>query len=38
MAEKSIKHFDEKNIVRVCVPVREALGLCGAARDLPIDL
>lgn len=38
MAKKSIKQSDEKNIVRVCVPVREAPGLCGAARDLPIDL
>ena len=34
MAKKSIKQFDEKSDVPVC----EALGLCAAARDLPIDL
>lgn len=38
MAKKSIKQFGEKNGVRVCALGREALGLCAAARDLPIDL
>ena len=31
MAKKSIKQFDEKNGVRVCALVREALDLCAAA-------
>lgn len=38
MAKKSINQFDEKNGVRVCALDRETLGLCAAARDLPIDL
>ena len=38
MAEKSIKQFDEKNGVRVCVPACEALGLCAAARDQLMNL
>ena len=38
MAKKSINQFDEKSDVRVFVPVCEALCLCAAARDLPIDL
>ncbi len=38
MAKKSIKQFDEKSDVPVFVPVCEALSLCAAARDLPIDL
>lgn len=33
MAKKSIKQSDEKNSVQVCALVREALGLCAAARD-----
>lgn len=38
MAEKSIKHFDEKNGVRVCALVREALGLWAAARNQLMNL
>lgn len=38
MAKKSIKQFDEKNGVRVCTLVREALGLCAAARNQLMNL